>query len=300
MKKVNYSISKKTMTVVTLKQAEMLKKYGIEKPSEFEIAQLNKFGLTEHLDGIIVTETGIVLCNWEAVMIAKTTGIEEIEVVSIDNLTEEEIPQVIAIKNIRKKLSKKKLGELIIEYREYLTNTDLGKSWSKEIPGNSTDEKIGELLGYSYGMINGYQAIYNSHPEYLEMMDAGTLNFTRAMELLKQEKTKNNPVEPKIGEPDVTEIVPKKNKGATPKYDYAGERNMVPCDPVSSIQIVYANGKKLELIIDRNIAIVECLNKDLKASYKGVKENFEGGSEFHKLLFSDQKQFIELVIKMVA
>lgn len=299
MKKTNYSISKKMVSVEILKQAEMLKKYGIDKPSEFEIAQLKRFGLTEHLNGVVATETGIVLCNWEIVLTARMAGIKEIEVINIDNLAEEEIPQVIAVKNIRKKLSKYKLASLIIEYRDYLTKNEAGKSWAEEIPGNSTDARIGELLGYSYGMINGYQTIYHSHPEYLQKMDAGELSYTSALQLIKDERdSKGEPVD--TGVPDKNPIVPKKSKVKASDYDYAGERNMVPCTPVSSIQIVYADGRKMDLIVDGNTAIGQFVDKELNISYKGVRENFEGGSEFHKLIFPDQKHFVELVIKMAA
>ena len=295
MKKTNYQVSSKTMQVAILKQAAMLKKYGINKPSEFEIAQLSKLGLTNHLNGVVVTSTGIVLCNWELVLIAKTAKVREITVTVIEDLKEDEIPQVIAVANIRKRLSKKVLGDLIVDYRDYLTKNEYGIAWAKEVPGDSTDAKIGAILSYSYGMINGYQKIYKYQPDYLKMMDNGEMSFTEAIKLIDAENALEN------GNVNIDNpAVPK--KVAAPKHNYAGERNMEACTPMESIQIKYADGRTIDFAIEGNSAIGQLFNMPIKPTYTPKKEVFKGGAEYHRLDFTnnDKACFIELVIKEAA
>ena len=294
MKKTNYTIGTQMMSAANLKQAIMLKKYGIDKPSEFEIGQLSKLGLTDHLKGVVATDTGVVLCNWDMVQIAKAAGIDEIEVIVIEGLTEDEIPQVIAVKNIRKGLSKKATANLIVEYRDYLTKNETGKAWADEVPGDSTDAKIGTLIGYSYGMINGYQSIYKNHPEFLDMIDDGDMSYTYALQIVKDE---NQPA-PTGDEMDNTPIVPVKTKA--PKHNYAGERNMVACEPVESIQIRYADGKTIDVVINGENGSGHLCDKAIEMSYTPKKEAFDGGAEFHRLDFADNRYFIELVIKKAA
>ncbi len=296
MKKTNYIVSAKTMQVATLKQAGMLKQYGIDKPSDFEIAQLSKFGLTDYLKGVVVTGTGIVFCNYELVLIAKSEGIKEIEVTVIENLADDEIPQVICATNVRKRLTKKSLADLIVDYRDYLTKNETGKVWADEVPGNSIDAKIGTIVGYSYGMINGYLSIYNNHPEFLGMIDAGEMSYTGALQIIKEENQPTCATGNGTGNP-TTPVVPK-----APKHNYAGERNMVPCEAIGSIQIRYEDGRTIDLIMAGSNAIGQLFDRAIEPIYTSKKEVFEGGAEYHRLDFKTNKKacFIELVIKKAA
>ena len=293
MKKTNYTINVKMMPVSNLKQAAMLKKYGIDKPSEFEITQLQKFGLTDHLKGIVATENGTVLCNWELVLIAQAAGIADIEVIIVNGLAENEIIQVIAVKNIRKKLLKTALVDLILDYRDYLTKDDAGVEWAKEIPGNSTDARIGTIVGYSYGMINGYQTINKLHPEFIEMMDKGEMTYTRAIEIINSEKVCDPTLKP--GDDPIT---PKPVKAV--KHHYAGEKNMVPCVPVESIQIRYADGRVWNVEVSGEKAINKIADLLVETNYSSKKESFKGGAEFHRLDSSDNNFSMELVIRNAA
>ncbi len=300
MENANSTISYKIMSVEILKQAGMLKKYGIDKPSEFEIGQLVKFGLTDSLNGVIATEQGFVLCNWEQVQIAKDAKITEMKVIVIDNLNEDEIPQVIAVNNLRKRLKKAALANLILDYRDYLTKNVTGLAWAKEVPGDSTDAKIGTLLNYSYGMINGYQKIYKFHPQYLDMMDKGEMSFTNAMQLINNEQ-KVDEVSPDIeNDPIDNPITPKKIKAKLPMYNYAGERNMVPCEPMASILITYKDGRTVDFVIEGDKSIGQLFDKDIECNYSTKKENFTNGAEYHRLDFIDKKHFIEVVILKAA
>lgn len=256
---------------------------------------MGKFGLTDHLKGIVATIEGTVLCNWELVLIAKASKVKDVEVTVIDNLTEDEIPQVIAVKNVRKKLSKEALVDLIVDFRDYLTKNEAGKVWADEIPGDSTDAKIGTLVGYSYGMINGYQKINKLHPEFLRMMDAGEITYTQAMAAIKEEAERTA-----SGENNGNPTTPKKS--SAPKHNYAGERNMMPCAPMESIQIRYADGRTIDVAIDGNSAVAQLFDQMIEPTYSPKKESFDGGAEFHRLDFNSGKDacFIELVIKKAA
>ena len=279
MKKTTYQVNSKMMPVANLKQAAMLKKYGIGKPSDFETEHFKRFGLTNHLKGVVVTVTGLVLCNWELVQIAKAAKVKEIEVVVIEGLLDDEIMQVVAVSNVRKRISKKALAELIIDIRDYLTKNEIGIAWAIDVPGESTDAKIGTLIGYSYGMVNGYQKIYKHHPEFLGMMDKEELCYTEAMKRIKDE---SNSKESETCSPgDGGPVVPIALKA--PKNNYAGEANMVPCEPMESIQIRYSNGRTVDILIDGTKGVGSLFDKNIEVSYSAKMETCQGGAEFHRL-----------------
>ncbi|PQJ09601.1 hypothetical protein CJD36_016815 [Flavipsychrobacter stenotrophus] len=296
MKKTNYTINVKMMPVNQLKQAAMLKRYGIDKPSEFEIDQLGRFGLTEHLKGVVITATGVVLCNWEFVQVAKAAKIKEIEVTTIENLLDDEIPQVVSLMNVRKRLTKKALANLIIDYRDYLTKNETGITWACDVPGDSTDAKIGKLIGYSYGMVNGYQKIYKYHPEFLGMIDKDEMSYTEALKAIKEE---NNPPSLPCETPG-NDVPPAPTASKAPKNNYAGERNMVECEAMESIQIRYASGKTVDVIIEGSAALCQLFGKEIEVAYTSRKEAFEGGAEFHRLDAAGNLYNIELVIRKAA
>ncbi|MCB0539352.1 MAG: hypothetical protein KDE33_17690 [Bacteroidetes bacterium] len=190
MKKVNqvYTTSKRWVKVKDLKVSDFLAKYGMSIVDDFIIRQLKKFGLG--VGQVIVTKDNLVIHNAEALKEAKKLNLKEIDVIVINELDTDEIIQVTSFKNIGKKISRRSIAELILVLQEYITDNNKGIEWAKEVPGSKPNEKIGYLLGVSYGKIYSILDMYKYNTDLLDEIDAGDKKIGEAEEEIKEIKKK--------------------------------------------------------------------------------------------------------------
>jgi len=316
MKQTN-TITKK-MLVADLHLNTFLKKYGVKKLSDFEVKQLVKFNLPP--DQVIGTQDGSVLYNWEAVEYAKKAGLKEIDVVVIEGLDEDEVIQVVSLKNIHRKLSRHLLAELIIELRRYMDENPMGQHWKDEVPGKDVVSKIGFLLDYSYGMTSQILKIYKYNPSLLKKIDEGEMTFTQALNFCLPPKQSTAPEKQTLEEDE--EDVPaemsveeqqdnvdetgndnldNKEKTTTEpehpqQWRVAGEKHTVPCEPIAEIIIRYPSGK--EVTVNMNDNEVEGMFNGKKTSplqYSGGKFHAKDNSEFHFITTPGDKAGLSVI-----
>ncbi len=193
MKKI--IVTKTTVKITDFTMNPFLAKYGKTKITDFEVGQYIKFNLPP--GDVICTKNKDVLHNYEAVETAKRMGLKEMEVTMLDIDTDAAI-QVICFKNMRRRLSRLQQAELIAELRKYMNETEAGRIWKEEVPGEEINKKIGFLVGYSYGMINQLERIYKYNHDLLSRIDDGEITFAQALESL-----------PKVRKPDIQVNEPK-------------------------------------------------------------------------------------------
>lgn len=318
---MNIKFDTKTVNVKDLNIHPFLKKYGTIELSDFEIQQLNRFNLP--IGEVLTTSDGYVIFNWEAVEEAKKRGIDKIEVTVLSGLEKDMVIQAVAIKNIRKYLSRTKQAKLIIELSKYLTENPEGKRWSKDIPGKSTDEKIGRLIDFSYGMIYQTRKIYKYCPDLLAQIDKGEMTFTSALAQVQKQEEKLNPCKQSVqteikaqddvapgktaidssgrdmGQP-APELAPTKVVCDTAEesttWRYAGEQHMVSCEPISGITITYPSGKKLELAVNGNLATGNIDGAPLKQLEYFGKIHVRDNAEIHQMTAEKDRLMIQLIL----
>lgn len=320
---MNIKFETKTVNVKDLNIHPFLKKYGIIELSDFEIQQLNRFNLP--IGEVLITSDSHVLCNWEAVEEARRRGIDKIEVTVLIGVNKDMLIQVISVKKMRQYLSRMRQAELIVELSNYLTENPEGKKWCKDIPGKSTNEKVGALIGYSYGMVYQTREIYKYCPDLLAQIDKGNMTFTSAIAEVQKQKDKLTP--PKAFEPTETDqedtpienvvpcetlvtgtnaeqpvpvLVPTKVNcdpaKEQSKWRYAGEQHMVECEPISGITITYPSGKKLELAVNGNIATGTIDGTAIKQLEYFGKTHERDNSEIHHMTTDKERIMIELIL----
>ena len=310
----------KKIAVHNLTANPFLSKYGVHKLSQFEIKQLVKFNLPP--GQVIATENNSVLFNMEAVEHAIKTGLKEIDVVVIEGLDEDEVIQVISLKNMRKKLSRYRLAELIVELRAYLDENPSGKAWRDEIPGAKVIEKVAFLLGYSYGMTTSILKIYKYNSGLLKKIDDGEMTFTEAdalsspqkdaapvnevvpascagvvtpiEEVFKQVHEVDEPVNIPGSVPSAPDVQP--GTSEPDKWRFAGEKQAVPCEDIESVTIVYKSGRKIEFNnTDGNVEGSIGGKKTRALQYSGGKLHPVDQSEFHVISTEHDKAGFQLI-----
>lgn len=312
MKKTTTQIS--TVSPHKLFLHPFLGKYGICKPTDFEISQLSKYDLKP--GQVIATDDKKVIYNWEGVLQAKQLKLKEIEVVTISGLSEDEVIQITSFKNIRKKLSRKQTAELIVDLREHLTENPTGIKWKEDIPGNKTDEKIAFLLDCSYGTVFSLHDIYKYDTSLLDKIDADELSLTEALEEIQKIKNKlkskderNDSEEGNEGEP-TNELSPTNGTPKTPKVNeqnehntetainekwrYAGEKQMVECEAIASITVRYVSGRTEELKITNKTACLSS-NPVEVLKYNGGRFHPRDNSSFHCFTNTNGRTGIEFI-----
>jgi hypothetical protein len=301
----------KDIAVNDLTANPFLVKYGIHKLSDFEVKQLKRYNLPP--GQVIATADNSVLYNWEAIEHAKKVGMKKIAVAVIEGLDEDDVIQIVSVKNMRKKLSRYQLAELIIELRAYLDENPSGKAWKDEIPGNNVIEKVAFLLGYSYGMTASIQKIYKYNPGLLKKIDEGEMTFTQADELSsppKKAATVNNVMPPACEEGEEDSAGEEENGStstpdsvATPEetskpdqWRFAGEKQTVPCEEIASVEIVYKSGRKIALNVTNRSAEGSIDGKKTRQlQYSGGKFHPVDQSEFHVISTEHDKAGFQFI-----
>lgn len=295
----NAYVELKEVNLTDLNIHPFLKRYGLGKITDFELKQISRLNLPP--GEIIVSATNLVLSNWEAVEIARKQKLKKVIVVMVKGIDDDEFIQVSSLKNMRRRLSRYMQAELIIELREYLSNNPYGKIWKDEIPGDCIPKKIGTLIGYSYGMINQIERIYKYNAGLLQQIDDGELTISQAIKNLPSMKdaedmpegnenneTKSNESDEEEGEGGEPSDEPKPKlpivKGSGPRSGFAGQKQMVECEPISGIKITYASGKTLDLSIVEGIASGTLAGKEMvDLIYSSPLFHPIDNSEFHVL-----------------
>ncbi len=334
MKKI--TANKTTVKTTDLTMNPFLAKYGKTKITDFEVGQYIKFSLPP--GDVICTTNKDVLHNFEAVETAMRMGLKEMEVTMLDIDSDAAI-QVISFKNMRRRLSRLQQAELIASLRKYMNETEAGKIWKEEVPGEEINRKIGFLVGYSYGMINQLERIYKYNPDLLSKIDDGDMTFTEALEslpkvrkpdiqvntseLTTESKADTTPapshVESEVDGSDTTEEIAistdtagiecescqtdviaadgiKPAKVETDDWDFAGQKQTVPCESIQELVIRFASGKEMKLQADNGSISAEIFGKGTgNIKYGGGIQHNVDGSQFHVFKGPDNSQ-IQVII----
>ncbi|WP_276131930.1 hypothetical protein [Polluticoccus soli] len=187
MEKHVYSIRKEQRGIANLKYHPFYELMQIVGTDVYEIGTYRHFGLS---DQVLATKDGRVLSNWVYVEVAHKMGLEEIEVVVIDDVDEEDILRLINLYGRR--LKKLKYAVAVCgQYIEDFWDEGKGKSFYDEIPGNNSRDKIAYLLGVSVGTYSSICRIYKHDPELLEKVDRGEVTNEYALNLANQAEVKD-------------------------------------------------------------------------------------------------------------
>ena len=190
-----------------LKKHPLVDQMGYLKPDDLYISELTDLKI---LKLPIITQDNYYLTLPDYVEAKKEIGDEEIEVVTINGAT---INDLLRIVNFESrpwyKASKSLLFKTIRTLQQHLWNTPDGKAWRDTLHGEDINSIIGQLVGYSGSTVSNIKYIGERDYSLLEMIDDPDVDMTltRARFLIEQgeamDKKKDN--YSKLSEDDIND-----------------------------------------------------------------------------------------------
>lgn len=274
-----------SMKVTYLKIHPVLKELGIEALSQFELEVNKKFNVSNEL--VIANDKGEVISNWEYILACKDTTINVAQV----NVSDDELILLLATKNLRKRLKPGKQILLGVKLRDSLKRTGYAKELLSKVEGKSFTEKIGKLVGSSYGTFQKYFLIEKYAPGVKDSMDNGECSLAEAVKIAK---TNRDQIRGKLKSPqDIISSKSNKKKKTEEKRvglaidGFAGSDKFKPCEMFKGITLRKFDGTEIDITPKAN---------HLVESKQGFKDDT---AEYYQIFNPESQAFIQVIIKNI-
>lgn len=181
-----FTYEKKSVDPSTLQIHPALLAVGALVSNDVFVEFYNEFNF---LESPVVTEDRFVITHAADVLGAQHLGMERIEVVVMNNSTQDNVIRFISFKNvISHGKNKGALSQMVKYLTEHLTTTESGQQLVSESPTKKTRSIVAKLLGVSTGTIQSVSALEKNKPELLEKIDRGEITADQALKQIKASK----------------------------------------------------------------------------------------------------------------
>jgi hypothetical protein len=186
-----FTLERDKRSIASLHKHSLLSEIGYLRPDELYLSELRHLGLYKP---IIVTEDGYYISDPEYIDAAIQLGEEYVEVTIIKGASVNDLIRLINFEfRMSYRASKVLLYKTIKMLEQHLWNTEEGKKWSEEIEGDSIDQKIGKLVGYSGSLVAQVKSVGRKDSALLDRIDdpEGDMTISKAIRQLAAEAQLN-------------------------------------------------------------------------------------------------------------
>ena len=185
--KTVFTYETKSMNPASIQIHPLLLAAGQAVSNDIFVEFYNEFNF---LETPVVTEDGFVITHAADVLGAQHIGIDSIDVVVMNNATEDNVIRFISFKDaISHGKNKVALSQMVKYLTGYLTTTEAGQQFASEFPTKKTRTIVAEMLGCSTGTIQSVSAIEKNKPELLGKIDRGEITADKALKQIKAPTT---------------------------------------------------------------------------------------------------------------